>query len=132
MSKATWFRFTPNLPDITEPTPVTFLYTITDGNGHEVTGRVTVTVLVEFSLAAPFARDDFADTFTDKSVNIDVLANDSDPSGGQPSLIGEPVCANGGRASKTHRQQGDVGAAGWPHGQLPLQLHRGQQPGFDR
>ena len=94
-------RFTPNLPDITEPTPVTFLYTITDGNGHEVTGRVTVTVLVEALPRAPFARDDFADTFTDKSVNIDVLANDSDPSGGQPSLIGEPVCANGGRASKT-------------------------------
>ncbi len=49
----------------------------------------------------PFARDDFADTVQDKSVNIDVLANDSDPSGGKPSLIGEPVCANGGTALRT-------------------------------
>ncbi|MEP7203183.1 MAG: Ig-like domain-containing protein [Ilumatobacteraceae bacterium] len=94
-------RFKPTLVDITEPTPVTFSYTITDGNGHEVTGRVTVTVLVEALPRAPFARDDFADTVKDKSVNIDVLANDSDPSGGKPSLIGTPVCANGGIASKT-------------------------------
>ena len=57
-------RFTPNLPDITEPTPVTFTYTITDGNGHEATGKVTVTVLVEALPRAPFARDDFADTVT--------------------------------------------------------------------
>jgi len=94
-------RFTPNLPDITEPTPVTFPYTITDGNGHEVTGRVTVTVLVEALPRAPIARDDFADTFTDKAVNIDVLANDSDPSGGKPSLIGMPVCPGGGEALTT-------------------------------
>jgi hypothetical protein len=94
-------RFTPTLPDITEPTPVTFLYTITDGNGHEVTGKVTVTVLVEALPSAPFARDDFADTVTDKSVNIDVLANDSDPSGGKPSLTGNPACPGGGTATRT-------------------------------
>ena len=94
-------RFTPNLPDITEPTPVTFKYKITDGHSNESTGKVTVTVLVEALPRAPFARDDFADTVTDKPVNINVLANDSDPSGGTPSLIGKPTCLNGGTASRT-------------------------------
>ncbi len=95
-------RFTPNLPDITEPTPVTFMYTITDGNGHEATGKVTVTVLLEALPRAPFARDDFADTEVDKPVNIDVLANDGDPSGGgQPNLVGDPACPNGGDAQRT-------------------------------
>ena len=95
-------RFTPNLPDITEPTPVTFTYTITDGNGHEATGKVTVTVLLEALPRAPFARDDFADTEVDKPVNIDVLANDGDPSGGgQPNLVGDPACPNGGDAKRT-------------------------------
>ena len=64
-------------------------------------GNVTVTVLVEALPSAPFAHDDFADTVTDKSVNIDVLANDSDPSGGKPALIASPVCANGGDAVRT-------------------------------
>ncbi len=94
-------RFTPNLPDITEPTPVTFPYTISDTHGNEATGTVTVTVLVEALPRAPFARDDFADTVTNKSVNIDALANDGDPSGGRPSLIGTPTCAGGGVASIT-------------------------------
>ncbi len=94
-------RFTPNLPDITEPTPVTFPYTISDGHGHEASGTVTVTVLVEALPRAPFAGDDFGDTVTNKPVTIDVLANDSDPSGGKPSLIADPVCGNGGRAVRT-------------------------------
>jgi hypothetical protein len=94
-------RFTPNLPDITEPTPVTFAYTISDGHGNEAVGNVTVTVLVEALPGAPFARDDFADTVTDKPVNIDVLANDSDPSGGRPDLIGQPTCTGGGSATST-------------------------------
>ncbi len=98
-------RFTPNLPEITEPTPVIFTYRITDGKGNEVQGTVTITVLVEALPAAPYARDDFADTVTDKPVNIDVLANDSDPSGGTPSLRGDPVCLNGGTATKTDDQR---------------------------
>jgi Bacterial Ig domain len=92
-------RFTPNLPNITEPTPVTFTYKIGDGNGNTATGTVTVTVLVDALPRAPFARDDFADTFTDKPVNINVLANDSDPSGGTPHLVGNPVCTNDGVAT---------------------------------
>ncbi|MEP7113563.1 MAG: Ig-like domain-containing protein, partial [Ilumatobacteraceae bacterium] len=94
-------RFTPTLSDITESTPVTFKYKITDGHRNETTGTVTVTVLVEALTGAPFAIDDFADTVMNKPVNIDVLANDSDPSGGKPSLIGDPVCANGGVATRT-------------------------------
>ena len=94
-------RFTPNLPDITESTPVTFNYTITDGHGNEATGKVTVNVLVEPLPRAPFARDDFADTVTDKSVFINVLNNDTDPSGGAPHLLGKPSCPNGGDATVT-------------------------------
>lgn len=94
-------RFTPTLPDITEKTTVSFKYRITDGRGLDATGTVTVTVLVEALPSAPFARDDFADTLKDQPVNIDVLNNDSDPSGGQPSLIGDPVCASGGDAVRT-------------------------------
>jgi hypothetical protein len=94
-------RFTPTLADITEPTPVIFYYTISDGHGNEATGRVTVTVLVEPLPRAPFARDDFADTVKDKPVNIDVLANDSDPSGGRPTLDADATCANGGTAKRT-------------------------------
>jgi hypothetical protein len=94
-------RFTPNLPNITKPTPVSFNYKIGDGKGNTAIGNVTVTVLAEPLPSAPFARDDFADTYTDKPVNIDVLANDSDPSGGKPQLAGKPVCPNGGDASVT-------------------------------
>ena len=89
-------RFTPTLDDLTEPTPVTFTYTIGDGEGGTATGKVTVTVLLEALPKAPFARDDFGDTEVDKPVTIDVLANDSDPSGGQPNLAGNPTCAGGG------------------------------------
>ncbi|HEY0519356.1 MAG TPA: Ig-like domain-containing protein, partial [Ilumatobacteraceae bacterium] len=94
-------RFVPNLPDITQPTAVTFKYTIGDGHGNTAVGNVTVTVLVEALPRAPFARDDFADTVVGKTVNIDVLANDTDPSGGRPSLIANPVCLTGGVATRT-------------------------------
>ena len=94
-------RFTPNLPNITKATPVTFAYKIGDGKGNVAFGTVTVTVLAEALPSAPFARDDFADTFTDKPVNIDVLINDGDPSGGKPHLSEKPVCPNGGEATVT-------------------------------
>jgi hypothetical protein len=94
-------RFTPNLPNITKATPVSFDYKIGDGKGNVAFGTVTVTVLAEALPSAPFARDDFADTFIDKPVNIDVLVNDSDPSGGTPHLSEQPVCPNGGDATVT-------------------------------
>ena len=92
--------FTPNLPDITQPTNVDFGYVIDDGHGNQVTGRATVTVLTNALPRAPFARDDAATTVTNKPVTIDVLANDSDPSGGRPALFDDPTCA-GGTAQRT-------------------------------
>ncbi|MGB8860045.1 MAG: Ig-like domain-containing protein [Ilumatobacteraceae bacterium] len=88
-------RFTPNLPGITEPTNVDFDYEIDDGHGNRTTGFVTVTVLANALPRAPFARDDSATTVENKPVTIDVLANDSDPSGGVPSLLDDPACVGG-------------------------------------
>lgn len=88
-------RFTPNLPDITQPTNVDFQYEIDDGHGNQATGTVTITVLSNALPRAPFARDDAATTEVNKPVTIDVLANDSDPSGGQPSLFDDPTCVAG-------------------------------------
>ena len=84
---------------------MTFQYTISDGQGGEATGKVTVTVLLEAVPGAPFARDDFGDTELGKPVTIDVLANDTDPSGGAPSLAGTPVCPSGGSATKTNDER---------------------------
>jgi large repetitive protein len=98
--------FQPNLPDITEPTPVTFTYEISDGKGNTATGSVAVTVLAEPLPQAPFARDDPAETVKNQPVTIDVLANDGDPSGGLPTLqTGPLVCPNGGRAEPTADRQ---------------------------
>jgi len=78
-----------------------FTYTVSDGNGHEVAGQVTVTVLPEPLLEAPYARDDSTFTFVDIPVTIDVLRNDGDPSGGRPTLVGRPGCPSGGTATVT-------------------------------
>ncbi len=78
-----------------------FTYTVTDGNGHEVDGDVTITVLPEPLAEPPFARDDSTFTFVDVPVTVDVLRNDGDPSGGRPSLVGRPGCPSGGQATVT-------------------------------
>ncbi|MEM8618224.1 MAG: Ig-like domain-containing protein [Actinomycetota bacterium] len=78
-----------------------FSYTVSDGNGHEVSGDVTVTVLPEALAAPPFARDDSTFTFVDTPVTIDVLRNDGDPSGSRPTLAGRPGCPAGGMAVVT-------------------------------
>ncbi|MEM7744935.1 MAG: Ig-like domain-containing protein [Pseudomonadota bacterium] len=57
----------------------TFTYTITDGNGG--TDTATVTVYVAPSNAAPSATDDVINTDEDRSVTVDLLANDTDPDG---------------------------------------------------
>ena len=122
-------RFTPNLPDITEPTPVTFTYKISDGHGNDATGKVTVTVLFEALPKPPFARDDFADTETDKPVTIDVLANDTDPSGGgQPHLTTNPVCAGGGDAKRTPDDRVTFTPPRGETGTFRLQVHDQQHP----
>lgn len=75
-----------------------FTYVVSDGNGHEVVGDVTVRVLLEPIAAPPFAQDDAATTVVDTPVTLDVLYNDGDPSGEPPSIVGTPGCAGGGTA----------------------------------
>ncbi|WP_203676240.1 Ig-like domain-containing protein, partial [Actinoplanes siamensis] len=70
----------------------TFGYTIADSVGNTASARVTV----QIANAAPIARPDTAALLSDRSVLIDVLANDSDPNPGQTSTVasaGQP--ANG-------------------------------------
>ncbi|HSP29821.1 MAG TPA: Ig-like domain-containing protein, partial [Ilumatobacteraceae bacterium] len=78
-----------------------FTYTVSDGNGHEVVGDVTITVLPEPLAEPPYARDDSTFTYVDVPVTIDVLRNDGDPSGGRPRLVGRPGCPAGGDATVT-------------------------------
>lgn len=95
----------PVLADDTEQVNARFTYTVSDGNGHEVAGDVTITVLPEALQAPPFARDDSTFTFIDVPVTIDVLRNDGDPSGGRPSLAGRIGCPSGGSATVTTDNQ---------------------------
>ncbi len=78
-----------------------FSYVISDGNGHEVRGELTIRVLPEPIAAPPFAQDDAATTEIDLPVTLDVLRNDGDPSGERPTLVGTPGCAGGGTAVVT-------------------------------
>ena len=82
-----------------------FTYTVSDGNGHEVAGEVTVTILPEPLAEPPFARDDSTFTFVDVPVTVDVLRNDGDPSGGRPTIVGRPGCPSGGQATVTADSQ---------------------------
>lgn len=82
-----------------------FTYAVSDGNGHEVAGEVTVTVLPEPLAEPPYARDDSTFTVVDVPVTIDVLRNDGDPSGGRPTLVGRPGCPSGGLATVTADSQ---------------------------
>ena len=82
-----------------------FTYTVSDGNGHQVVGDVTVTVLPEPLAAPPYARDDSTFTYMNVPVTVDVLRNDGDPSGGLPSLVGRPGCPSGGVATVTADRQ---------------------------
>lgn len=99
-------QFTPSpLVDEEGQANARFTYTVSDGNGHEVVGEVTITVLPEPLKALPYARDDSTFTFVDVPVTVDVLRNDGDPSGGRPSLIGRPGCPAGGHATVTTNGQ---------------------------
>lgn len=92
-------EFTPEAIDDNDEANVRFTYTVTDGNGHEVAGDVTVTVLSEALPEPPYARDDSTFTFVNEPVTIDVLRNDGDPSGERPTIVGTPGCPTGGTAS---------------------------------
>ena len=74
---------------------VRFPYTISDGHGHEAVGEIAVIVNATRLPDAPHATDDVAETTTGNPVTIDVLANDTDPSGDQLVLDGRPSCQYG-------------------------------------
>ena len=61
-----------------------FTYTVRDTGGAEATGEVSVTVSSQPPVAAP----DSAQVIIGQSVDIDVLANDTDPDGDPITLIG--------------------------------------------
>ena len=66
---------------------------------------MTVTILPEPLAEPPFARDDSTFTFVDVPVTVDVLRNDGDPSGGEPTIVGRPGCPSGGQATVTADSQ---------------------------
>jgi hypothetical protein len=94
-------QFTPTALDDENDAIARFTYTVDDGNGHQVVGDITVTVLPEALPEPPYAQDDSTFTFVDVPVTVDVLRNDGDPSGGRPRLVGSPGCASGGSAIVT-------------------------------
>ncbi|MEC7765239.1 MAG: Ig-like domain-containing protein [Pseudomonadota bacterium] len=73
----------------------TFEYTISDGNGGTDTATVTVVVNGDGGMNSVVARNDSATTSEDDSIDIDVLANDSDPQGDTFSIQGYDQPANG-------------------------------------
>jgi Ca2+-binding RTX toxin-like protein len=70
--------------------PATINYTVTDPDGNTDTAVVNVDVLPVNDLVAV---DDVAQTDEDTPVTIDVVANDQNPDGGAPTVIGATVPA---------------------------------------
>ena len=70
--------------------PATITYTVTDPDGNTDTAVVNVDVLPVNDLVAV---DDVAQTDEDTPVTIDVVANDQNPDGGAPTVIGATVPA---------------------------------------
>ncbi len=78
--------FTP--PSVTATTELSFVYEISDGHGNGDGGTVIVEVRPEPEPAAPIALDDRAGpTRGNRSLAVDVLANDTDPDGEASSLV---------------------------------------------
>ena len=70
-----------------------FTYVISDGNNHEVTATVRVTV--NKVNRSPVAKNDDAKTNDNQAVTIDVLANDTDLDGDTLSIVDFSSSANG-------------------------------------
>lgn len=82
--------YTPN-PNFNGPDVIT--YTITDPAGNTDTATVAVTVTPVPD--APEANPDTATTPQGTPVTIPVLANDTDPDGTAPTILGTPTSPNG-------------------------------------
>ena len=106
---------------------VRFTYTVSDANGHEVAGEISVRVLREPLAAPPYARDDTVTTQVDVAVTLDVLGNDGDPSGERPTLVGAPSCPAGGRATVTSDQRVTFTPPAGVVRRVPLHV-RGDEP----
>jgi len=74
----------------------TFNYTIDDGNNEQATATVTVTI--QGPNTPPNAVDDLPTTDEETSININVLANDSDPDGQAIQLVSINTTNTRGRA----------------------------------
>lgn len=59
----------------------TFTYTISDGNGHDATATVIITIAPPAVNHAPDAVEDAPSTNHTEAITINVLANDTDPDG---------------------------------------------------
>lgn len=81
--------------------PDSFNYTVRDPGGLTATGLVTVSVQAGAANRAPTARDDVATTAADTPIIIDVLANDSDPDGGELNLSAVSTPLAGGSVEIT-------------------------------
>ncbi|MDG2136723.1 MAG: retention module-containing protein, partial [Luminiphilus sp.] len=71
-----------------------FTYTITDGNGNQDTATVQITVS-EASNSPPDALNDAVATAFESAIDINVLANDSDPENDPLSVISNTQPSNG-------------------------------------
>ncbi len=71
----------------------TFIYTVDDGFGGQQSANVTITVAPEN--LPPIAVNDTASANAGLSININVLANDSDPEGDALSVVNVGQPANG-------------------------------------
>lgn len=72
-----------------QPTTLRFYYGLTDGNGGESQGVLTIRVQLDAPQLAPIAQDDTVspdEVLDQQSVSVDVLENDSDPDGAFRSL----------------------------------------------
>jgi uncharacterized repeat protein (TIGR01451 family) len=85
------------IPDPTFAGIETFAFTVSDGKGGYASALITVTV----ANAPPIANDDGAATPPDTSIDVDVVANDSDPNGDSLAVVSvrQPVGAGIGVAS---------------------------------
>jgi VCBS repeat-containing protein len=77
--------------DTNETVTDVFTYTIEDGEGG--TATTTLTITINGLNDSPTAVEDRATTTEDSPVNIDVLANDSDPDGDDLTIVS--ITANG-------------------------------------
>ena len=74
-----------------------FQFDVSDGQGHEASGTVTVDVQIDPS-KSPTAVADHASTAFETAVDVNVLANDTDPDGDVLTISSYDATSSGGGA----------------------------------